>query len=215
MFVGFDVAVSWPSSLRATTCERIRKPASACRSEYDALLAFEIRSQSDASAAPAPSHRNHRYSYWIGVVPVHWPLVVRRTCPTRVVPVTRGLGHVARRDGRRRDGLRRQQPCEDGPYYSDDGGSSEDREIRAPEAAHVVRNVIACSFVDFPLGAVNTRGRCGRKAVASTRLRKAYDVPRRPPARRHDVAALRTEAWSGRRESAPCEVRRPGRPVAR
>ena len=28
MFVGFDVAVSWPSSFRAITCERMRKPAS-------------------------------------------------------------------------------------------------------------------------------------------------------------------------------------------
>jgi len=89
-FVGFDVAFAEPSALLATTWLRMRKPASAWRSVYELAAAFEIRPQSDASGAPAPSQRNQRNAYVIGAVPVHVPRVVRRTWPTRVVPVTLG-----------------------------------------------------------------------------------------------------------------------------
>jgi hypothetical protein len=42
-FVGFDVARVDPSAFDAMTCERILKPASACRSVYVLFAAFEIR----------------------------------------------------------------------------------------------------------------------------------------------------------------------------
>jgi hypothetical protein len=78
--VGLEVAVSWPSALRATTCERTRKPASPWRSVYVLSAAFDTREQSDASGAPPPlGHRYHRNSYVIGAVPVHVPRVVRST----------------------------------------------------------------------------------------------------------------------------------------
>jgi hypothetical protein len=97
--VGFDVAVSEPSSLRAVTWERIRNPASACRRRYVALGAFEIRRQFEASGAPGPSHRNQRNVNVNGSVPLHVPRVVLSTWPTRVVPDTTGsevlLGSIA------------------------------------------------------------------------------------------------------------------------
>ena len=41
--VGFEVARPDPSGLDATTCERIRNPASACLSTYVLSAALEIR----------------------------------------------------------------------------------------------------------------------------------------------------------------------------
>src|SRR5919197_463836 len=88
--VGFEVALAEPSAFVAITRERRRKPASACRRTYALSVAFEIRAQSEASGAPRPSHRNQRYSYVIGAVPVHVPLDVRSVWPTRGVPVIWG-----------------------------------------------------------------------------------------------------------------------------
>ena len=86
MLVGLDVARAEPSTFFATTCDLMRKPASASRRTYVLSAAFVIRRQSDASGAPRPSQRNQRYEYEIGPVPVQVPRVVRKTWPTRAVP---------------------------------------------------------------------------------------------------------------------------------
>jgi hypothetical protein len=88
--VGFEVARADPSGLDATTWERMRNPASACLRTYVLSAALEMRRQSDASGAPGPVQRNQRNANRIGSVPVQVPRVVRRTCPTCVVPDTAG-----------------------------------------------------------------------------------------------------------------------------
>lgn len=88
--VGFEVDVAEPSSLVAVTRTRSRKPASACRATYVLSAAFVMRVQLDASGAPRPSQRNHRYANVIGVVPDHDPRDARCTAPTRGVPVMLG-----------------------------------------------------------------------------------------------------------------------------
>src|SRR5687767_10466505 len=49
-----------------------------------------MRWQSEALGAPRPSQRNQRKSYSIGSVPVQLPRVVRKTSPTRAVPLMLG-----------------------------------------------------------------------------------------------------------------------------
>ena len=76
--VGFEVAVSWPSSLRRDDLRANPEPGVRLTEAYVFSAAFEMRPQSDASGAARPQ-RNQRNSYCRGAVPVHVPRVVRRT----------------------------------------------------------------------------------------------------------------------------------------
>ena len=88
--VALDAADALPSSFRAVTITRIRRPASPPPSTYEVVVAPEIAAQLPPSARPPSTGQRTHWNSKLAGSPLHVPRVAVSVRPTVGVPEIRG-----------------------------------------------------------------------------------------------------------------------------